>query len=100
MAILNIPNCLKVNIYENFIVTDIYDNDRTGTIDIREFQQLFQSINQWKGTFESFDRDRSGRIEKNELEQGESSSSDGPGFQKYGFGFRKWPFLCNGLNVS
>merc|ERR1711963_535350 len=56
------------------LMIDIYDNDRTGTIDIREFQQLFQSINQWKGTFEGFDRDRSGKIEQNELEQGESSS--------------------------
>ncbi len=49
----------------------MYDKDKTGTIDVNEFQQLFESINQWKGVFEGYDSDRSGRIEQNELIQGE-----------------------------
>ena len=49
----------------------MYDKDKTGTIDIHEFQKLFASINQWKAVFESHDKDRSGRIEQAELEQGE-----------------------------
>lgn len=32
-----------------------------------EFQQLWQYINQWKGVFDRYDRDRSGNIDCNEL---------------------------------
>ena len=39
-------------------------------IDVNEFQQLFDYINQWKATFEGIDKDRSGRIEENELSEG------------------------------
>ncbi len=35
-----------------------------------EFQQLFDYINQWKQTFQGFDTDKSGKIEQNELNQG------------------------------
>ena len=51
-------------------VSDMYDKDKTGTININEFQQLFGSMNQWKALFESYDKDRSGRIEQEELNQG------------------------------
>lgn len=34
----------------------------TGTIDVNEFGKLFTYINQWKGMFEGYDRDRSGQI--------------------------------------
>lgn len=34
---------------------------------MREFQQLWQYINQWKGVFDRYDRDRSGNIDLNEL---------------------------------
>jgi Ca2+-binding EF-hand superfamily protein len=51
-------------------VSDLYDQNSSGTIDLNEFQQLFDYINQWKAVFESFDADRSGRIEQNELNQG------------------------------
>merc|ERR1712072_913018 len=56
----------------------MYDKDKTGTIDIHEFQKLFASINQWKAVFESHDKDRSGRIEQAELEQA---------FQQMGYRF-------------
>jgi len=56
----------------------MYDSDKTGTIDLQEFQQLFNYINQWKAIFESHDRDRSGRIEESEMAQA---------FQQMGFRF-------------
>lgn len=34
---------------------------------MKEFQQLWQYINQWKGVFDRYDRDRSGNIDINEL---------------------------------
>ena len=42
-----------------------------------EFQQLFDYINQWKATFQSFDKDRSGNIEQAELTQGEQHTTRG-----------------------
>jgi len=49
------------------MMIELYDRDGSGTIDINEFQQLFNSINQWRATFQGFDTDRSGSIEKAEL---------------------------------
>ena len=34
---------------------------------MREFQQLWAYINQWKGVFDRYDRDKSGNIDTNEL---------------------------------
>jgi hypothetical protein len=48
----------------------MFDRDRTGTINVYEFGDLFNYINQWKALFESIDRDRSGFIEFAELQQG------------------------------
>ena len=45
----------------------MFDKDRTGTINMYEFRDLFNYINQWKATFESIDSDRSGFIEFPEL---------------------------------
>ena len=45
----------------------LFDRDNSGTIDVREFQQLWQYINQWKGVFERYDKDRSGNIDLTEL---------------------------------
>lgn len=50
--------------------TDMFDRNHTGSIDIYEFGDLFNYINQWKALFESIDRDRSGYIEFGELSQG------------------------------
>ena len=48
----------------------MFDKNHTGSIDIYEFGDLFNYINQWKSLFESIDRDRSGYIEFSELSQG------------------------------
>lgn len=48
----------------------MFDRDKKGTINVHEFGNLFKYINQWKATFESIDRDRSGFIESAELSQG------------------------------
>jgi len=60
------------------MMIDMYDKDKTGTIEVHEFSQLFGSINQWKAVFEAHDKDRSGRIEQAELDQA---------FQQMGFRF-------------
>merc|ERR1711941_184886 len=51
------------------MMVDMFDRDRTGQINMQEFSSLFSYINQWKGLFESIDRDRSGFIEQTELNQ-------------------------------
>merc|ERR1711970_1269812 len=51
------------------IMIDMFDTNKSGTIDVNEFSQLFNFVNQWKGVFEGFDRDRSGSIELQELSQ-------------------------------
>lgn len=48
----------------------MFDRDKSGTITLPEFGDLFNYINQWKALFESIDRDRSGFIEQGELQQG------------------------------
>ena len=48
----------------------MFDRDQSGTIDLNEFQALWNYIHQWKGVFDQFDRDRSGAIESQELHTG------------------------------
>ena len=43
-------------------------------IDMNEFGELFKFIEQWKGVFQSHDKDRSGRIDQNELSQGKAGN--------------------------
>jgi len=51
------------------LMIDLYDQNSSGSIDLNEFQELFNFINQWKAVFESHDNDRSGRIEQTEFEK-------------------------------
>lgn len=47
----------------------MFDADRSGTIDVAEFEKLFNYINQWLNCFKAYDRDQSGAIEEAELMQ-------------------------------
>lgn len=49
------------------IMISMFDRDSTGTIDVQEFQGLFNYITQWRGIFDQYDRDRSGAVDANEL---------------------------------
>lgn len=48
----------------------MFDNDASGTIDIYEFEKLYNYINQWLQVFKTYDADGSGHIEESELIQG------------------------------
>lgn len=45
----------------------MFDRNFTGTIDLNEFNSLWSYINQWRGVFQAYDRDRSGNISEQEL---------------------------------
>ena len=49
------------------MMISMFDINKSGTIDINEFSQLFNYVNQWRNIFISFDRDRSGSIESVEF---------------------------------
>jgi len=51
------------------MMIDMFDRDKSGQINMQEFGALFAYINQWKGLFESIDRDRSGFIEQGEFSE-------------------------------
>lgn len=48
----------------------MFDSDRTGTVNIEEFEKLYNYVTQWLGVFHNFDRDQSGHIDEAELNQG------------------------------
>ncbi|KAI3811726.1 hypothetical protein L1987_21455 [Smallanthus sonchifolius] len=45
----------------------LFTNTNTRRIGPKEFTQVFYSLQSWRGNFEKFDRDRSGKIDANEL---------------------------------
>lgn len=51
------------------LMISMFDADRSGTIDVYEFEKLFNYINQWLSCFKAYDRDSSGAIEETELGQ-------------------------------
>lgn len=51
------------------LMIGMFDLDKSGTIDINEFEKLFAYINQWLSVFKTYDRDQSGHIEEAELYQ-------------------------------
>lgn len=52
----------------------MFDNDASGSIDVFEFEKLYNYINQWLQVFKTYDADGSGHIEENELVQGKPKS--------------------------
>ncbi|XP_067633122.1 peflin [Eurosta solidaginis] len=51
------------------LMISMFDKDASGTIDIYEFEKLYDYINQWLMVFKTYDRDGSGHIDQNELAQ-------------------------------
>ncbi|KAI9292315.1 EF-hand [Neoconidiobolus thromboides FSU 785] len=49
------------------LMVGMFDRDHNGTIGFNEFQGLWKYIEDWKKCFQSFDTDRSGTIDQNEL---------------------------------
>ena len=45
------------------------DTDRSGTIGFNEFAGLWKYIKDWQNVYRHFDRDRSGSIDTNELNE-------------------------------
>lgn len=48
---------------------NIFDTDRSGSINFVEFEGLYRYIKDWHAIFHRFDKDRSGTIDRRELEQ-------------------------------
>jgi hypothetical protein len=51
------------------LMVAMFDSKRNHTINFTEFSQLWSFVNMWVKTFETFDRNASGRIDKVELNQ-------------------------------
>ncbi|XP_058803461.1 peflin [Phymastichus coffea] len=49
------------------LMIGMFDKENKHSIDITEFQALFDYINAWLGVFKNFDRDNSGSIQEEEL---------------------------------
>lgn len=49
------------------MMISMFDKEKNGTIDLVEFQALFNYINAWLNVFRGFDHDNSGTIQENEL---------------------------------
>ncbi|CAH0559221.1 unnamed protein product [Brassicogethes aeneus] len=49
-------------------VVRLFDLDKQGGLDIKEFESLYFHIKQWLSSFNSYDRDRSGYLDETELD--------------------------------
>lgn len=48
----------------------MFDKDRSGHINVEEFDKLYTYVNQWLAVFKTYDTDQSGHIEEEELSKG------------------------------
>ena len=47
----------------------MFDRGQSGGVNFQEFQALWKYVTDWQNCFRSFDRDNSGSIDRNELQQ-------------------------------
>lgn len=48
----------------------MFDTQNTGAVDIHQFEKLFAYVNQWLNVFKTYDRNGSGLVDDQELNQG------------------------------
>lgn len=53
-----------------FYFLGMFDKDRSGHINVEEFEKLYTYVNQWLTVFKTYDTDQSGSIEEKELSNG------------------------------
>ena len=58
---------LKLNLFVYLWCEGIFDRDMSGTVELHEFQAMFNYITQWRAIFDQYDRDRSGFVDAGEL---------------------------------
>lgn len=63
-------------LYLGSLTFDPSQRDMSGTMGFSEFKELSQVLNGWKTTFCSYDRDRSGTVEGNELQMALTSMGE------------------------
>ncbi|XP_003740108.1 programmed cell death protein 6 [Galendromus occidentalis] len=51
------------------LMISMFDQDNSGTINVQEFEQVYNYIDQWRKCFQGFDQDNSGKISADELHQ-------------------------------
>ncbi|XP_047510160.1 peflin isoform X1 [Pieris napi] len=51
------------------LMIGMFDKDRSGHINLEEFDKLYTYINQWLAVFKTYDTDQSGHIDQPELSQ-------------------------------
>lgn len=51
------------------LMIQMFDRDKNGEIDLKEFEQLYSYINDWLKMFRTYDKNISGHIEAEELTQ-------------------------------
>lgn len=52
------------------LIPGMFDKDRSGHINLEEFDKLYTYINQWLAVFKTYDTDQSGEIDEQELSKG------------------------------
>ncbi|KAL2079831.1 hypothetical protein ACEWY4_023624 [Coilia grayii] len=67
-ALLN-SNSTPFNEETCLLMFNMFDTSRSGRMDVFGFSALWTYLQQWKGLFQQFDRDRSGAISTNEMHQ-------------------------------
>ncbi|XP_041932138.1 peflin isoform X2 [Alosa sapidissima] len=67
-ALLN-SNSTPFNDETCMMMFNMFDRSRSGRMDLMGFSALWTYLQQWKGLFQQFDRDRSGSINSNEMHQ-------------------------------